>query len=99
MQTVAPQTWYVYTHAYPGGTIFYVGKGTKGRIDHHERATQGTCSCEKCRVIRQIWAGGQPIQKRIVFETLVYERDQKAPPQSCFLTSGSIERPCGRLCP
>ena len=71
MQTAAPKTWYVYTYSYPDGTVFYVGKGTKGRIDHHEREAQGKCSCKKCQAIRHIWASGNPVQKRIVFETLV----------------------------
>ncbi len=33
---VAPKTYYVYTYAYPDGVIFYIGKGTQGRIDDHE---------------------------------------------------------------
>lgn len=80
-----PQTYYIYTYAYPDpdpdGTVFYVGKGTKGRIDEHEREARSVCTCQKCQVIRQIWASGKPVQKRIVYETfdeveaLAYEYD------------------------
>jgi len=77
----APPTWYNYTYAYPDGYIedgidltdivFYVGKGTKGRIDQHEKEAQKGCDCQKCQVIRRIWEKGFPVKKRIVFETLV----------------------------
>lgn len=66
-----PETWYVYTYAYPDGTVFYVGKGNRGRIDEHEREARKGCTCEKCRAIRRIWDSGHPVRKRIVFETLV----------------------------
>ncbi len=66
----APQTWYVYTYAYPDGRVFYVGKGSHARIEEHEREAQTNCECEKCCTIRQIWQGGQPVRKRIVYETL-----------------------------
>jgi excisionase family DNA binding protein len=69
-EMVAPQTYYVYTLAYPDGNIFYVGKGTSGRIADHEREAKKGCGCHKCHVIREIWASGKPVQKRIVFETL-----------------------------
>ncbi len=65
------KTWYVYTYALPDGTVFYVGKGNHARIDAHEREARKGCDCEKCRIIRQIWESGHPIQKRIVLETLV----------------------------
>jgi hypothetical protein len=58
----APKTYYVYTYAYPDGTIFYIGKGTDGRIDQHEQeATRSECTCKRCQVIRQIWASGKPV--------------------------------------
>jgi hypothetical protein len=69
-KVIAPKTWYVYTYAYPDGTVFYVGKGCHARIEEHEREAQRGCSCEKCRTIRKIWDSGKPIQKRIVYETL-----------------------------
>jgi hypothetical protein len=31
---------------------------------------RGGCDCEKCHVIRKIWESGEPVQKRIVYETL-----------------------------
>lgn len=68
---VAPKTWYVYTYAFPGGSIFYIGKGNGGRIDEHEREAQSGCECTKCQTIREIWASGHPVQKRIVYETLL----------------------------
>lgn len=70
-QIRAPKTWYVYTYAFPDGSIFYVGKGNQGHIDEQEREAQNGCACEKCQNIREIWASGHPVQKRIVYETLV----------------------------
>ena len=64
------KTWYVYTYAFPDGTVFYVGKGNHARIDDHERKARNGCDCDKCRIIRQIWESGHPVQKRIVFKTL-----------------------------
>src|SRR5579862_3005235 len=68
---IAPKTWYVYTYAFPNGPIFYIGKGNQGRIDEHEREAQNGCACAKCQAIREIWASGHPVQKRIVYETLL----------------------------
>ncbi len=67
----APRTWYIYTYAFPDGTVFYVGKGNRGRIDVHEHEAQTGCPCMRCCAIRQIWESGQPVQKRIVYETLL----------------------------
>ena len=67
---IPPKTYYVYTYAYADGTVFYIGKGTEGRIDAHEKEASKGCGCRKCQVIRQIWQSKKPIQKRIVFETL-----------------------------
>jgi len=81
-RSFTPKTYYVYTYAYPDGTIFYIGKGAEGRIDHHElEAGRSDCVCRRCRIIRDIWASGKPVQKRIVFETFdeieafTYEHD------------------------
>lgn len=63
------KTWYVYTYAFPDGTVFYVGKGCNARIDAHEHEALRGCECKKCCTIRQIWEQGFPVQKRIVYET------------------------------
>ena len=65
----APTTYYVYTYAFPDGTVFYVGKGCNARIDEHEREACSDCACQKCCIIRQIWKEGHPVRKRIVYET------------------------------
>ncbi len=70
MQFLTPTTYYVYTYAFPDGTIFYIGKGTRGRIDEHEREASYGCQCQKCEIIRSIWISGKPVQKRIIYETL-----------------------------
>ena len=70
-QIARPTTWYVYTYAFPDGTVFYVGKGCHARINEHEREAQSGCECRKCCTIRHIWASGKPVQKRIVYETLI----------------------------
>lgn len=64
------QSWYVYTLAYPDGTIFYVGKGTGRRLFSHEKEARGNCDCKKCQTIRAIWHSKQFVLKSIVFETL-----------------------------
>jgi hypothetical protein len=61
---------YVYTLAYPDGTVFYVGKGSGYRIDMHEyEAKQGKKSY-KCNVIRQIWRDGGQVVKTKVQENM-----------------------------
>ncbi len=72
--------YYVYTLAYPDGTVFYVGKGTvrqrKDRLftsdtrmeDHEQEARRGVKS-PKCEIIRKIWASGDQVCKSKVFET------------------------------
>jgi len=70
-QILRATTWYVYTYAFPDGTVFYVGKGCNARINEHEREAQSGCECRKCYTIRQIWESAKPVQKRIVYETLI----------------------------
>lgn len=64
-----PQSWYVYTYSLPGGTVFYVGKGTGNRINANEDEASRGCPCKKCTAIRGVWASGHSVQKKIVFES------------------------------
>lgn len=61
---------YTYTLAYPDGTVFYVGKGTGNRIDHHEKEAHRGHACKKCQTIRLIWATGEQVVKTKVREHL-----------------------------
>jgi len=80
--------YYVYELAYPasmGGTVFYVGKGSKrktktgilDRIDEHEKHALQSLediekwgrNVEKCQAIQAIWANGEEVVKRKVYET------------------------------
>src|SRR5690242_15985045 len=78
-----PETarYYVYTLAYPDGTVFYVGKGTGARMDAHEKEAKGGYTSKKCDIIRQIWAQGGQVMKTKVYQTesasdaLQYEHD------------------------
>jgi hypothetical protein len=71
LEVKKPETWYVYTYAFPDDTVFYVGKGKNGRINVHEDEAAKGCECRKCIAIRKVWASGSPVRKRIVFETFV----------------------------
>lgn len=65
---------YVYTLAYPNGTVFYVGKGQGNRIDQHEQeALRGEIS-PRHNVIRQIWGEGGEVIKQ-VFDRFDVEED------------------------
>ncbi len=62
---------YVYSLAYPDGRVFYVGKGTQGRINQHEyEAKRGTCRCAKCKIIQGIWGRKGDVIKKIIREGL-----------------------------
>lgn len=65
----ATKRFYVYTLARPDGRIFYVGKGTRTRINAHEAEARNGCSCHKCCVIRKIWQNGGEVRRKIVFYT------------------------------
>lgn len=62
-----PHTYYVYSLAYPGGSVFYIGKGTGKRINAHEKEARTNCQCHKCKVIRKIWRSGKEVEKSILF--------------------------------
>jgi hypothetical protein len=72
-----PKSHYIYEFSYPeqmpgfpGGTVFYVGKGTSlSRMDSHFTEAAGGCDCDKCKAIRSIWNAGLVVVRRIVFET------------------------------
>jgi hypothetical protein len=64
--------YYVYELAYPesmGGAVFYVGKGVRRRINAHESEARLGKQSYKCDIIRDIWAHGEQVVKRKVFET------------------------------
>lgn len=67
--------YYVYTLAYPNGTVFYVGKGCGKRVAQHEKEALRGHTCPKCELIRSIWRSGGAVQRAIVFET---ENEQAA---------------------
>lgn len=57
---------YVYTLAYPDGTVFYVGKGTGNRINEHELEARRGAKSYKCNVIRQVERDGGKVVKTVV---------------------------------
>lgn len=65
---LAPK-YYVYTLAYPDGTVFYVGKGSGNRIERHESDAKHGYIGKTSDVIRQIWASGSQVQKQVLYET------------------------------
>ena len=60
---------YVYTLARPDGTVFYVGKGTKDRIDKHESKARSLNRGPTPDAIRAIWKAGGEVVKTKVLET------------------------------
>ena len=69
--------YYVYTLAYPDGTIFYVGKGQGDRINHHEMDARRIFPVNpaKAAIIREILDSGAEVVKTIVAE---FESEQDA---------------------
>lgn len=61
---------YVYTYAYPDSSVFYVGKGCNGRIEDHEKEARKGHQCQRCDIIRSIWAKGEHVIKRKIRESL-----------------------------
>lgn len=63
---------YVYTLAYPeqmGGAVFYVGKGTGGRMHTHEVYAANGETGPRADAIRAIWDAGYQIVKAKVYQT------------------------------
>lgn len=57
--------WYVYELIDPrSNTVFYVGKGQKGRVNQHEEDARKGVISHKCNKIRAIWNDGHQICKR-----------------------------------
>lgn len=76
--------YYVYTLAYPesmGGKIFYVGKGSKYRMQQHLAEAHKGVKSDKCDAIREIWNAGQRVVGKKVAEfdseeeSYIYEKD------------------------
>lgn len=60
--------YYVYTLAHPDGTVFYVGKGTKDRINAHCRNARNGLQSYTCHTIRKIWAADcEVLQTKVAF--------------------------------
>lgn len=66
---------YVYTHAYPDGTVFYVGKGTGDRIYQHVSEARRGVDSLKCEIIRSILAKGEKVLREKVAE---FDNEQDA---------------------
>lgn len=58
--------YYVYTLAYPDGTVFYVGKGQGKRIEAHEREARQGKKSHKCNTIRKIWTNGDQVLRTVL---------------------------------
>lgn len=68
-------SFYVYELSDPRtGEPFYVGKGKGKRIDNHEVEARKGGGSVKCQMIRDIWADGYGVRKRIIR----YFRSEKA---------------------
>src|ERR1051325_8247770 len=81
-ETKPTKRFYVYTLGHPNGMIFYVGKGSGNRPQHHLCEARGRdCYCAKCKIIRKIWKEHLEVEIECVFESdsekevRTYERD------------------------
>lgn len=73
---------YVYELIDPrDGAVFYVGKGCGARVDEHEREARRGVDHPKNDRIRDIWAAGRQVEKRIVqtfgTEAAAFRRERK----------------------
>ncbi len=69
MNDAANGRYYVYHLIDPrSGKVFYVGKGTGGRISHHERDARKLrfANTEKEQLIHEIWDSGMSVKRKIV---------------------------------
>lgn len=65
--TSTERRFYVYTLSDPrNGQTFYVGKGQRDRLMHHEREARRGIHSRKCQRIREIWESGFEVQRAIV---------------------------------
>lgn len=60
---------YVYTLAYPDGSVFYVGKGKDDRVETHEALARSGHKGPLYDTIRQIWSEGGQVVKDVPFAT------------------------------
>ncbi len=60
--------WYVYTLAYPDGTVFYVGMGHGKRMFQHERVTHNPGVSASICMVKQM---GMTVQKRVIATFIV----------------------------
>jgi hypothetical protein len=67
--------YYVYTLSSPTVGVFYVGKGTRGRMFIHEHDAAKGMLGPKYDTIRKIWQNGEQITKSIVYQS---DYDQEA---------------------
>jgi hypothetical protein len=81
--SIVKKRWYVYLLERPTGEVFYVGAGIGNRINQHEWEARSGIQSRKCDVIREVWAQGEQIVKRVIFETDVKE-DAKRVEQECI---------------
>jgi hypothetical protein len=65
--------YYVYTLAYPDGTVFYVGKGKNDRLKQHVTEAKRGVRSPKCDVIRQILSKGGRVKTEVVQSGLTNE--------------------------